>query len=74
MITVVGEFNMMVDNVLVDILKGTKGTFVKSNELLFVLEPEMRNAQVNACRWWWTGVPFSFIPVLLLSFLVVVFV
>lgn len=44
MIGVIGKFQMVVDNVAVDILKGAKGAFVQRYKLLFVLEPEMCNA------------------------------
>jgi hypothetical protein len=39
MITVIGEFQVMVDNVAVDILETAKRTFVERYEFLFVLEP-----------------------------------
>jgi hypothetical protein len=50
MIGVIGEFNVMVDDVLVNVLKGAKRAFVKSNELLFVLEPEMGCSEVDVFR------------------------
>ena len=51
MIFVRSELDMVVYYLFVNVLKGAKRTFVKSNELFFVLEPEVCCSKVYPWRW-----------------------